>query len=129
MEQEEKGVEARLLAALAHGSAVAQGIGILVGVLVYVTQRDKSRFAAFHVSRPSPRPRALGSRWQSMQRGTSVRVVCGCVAPIAIEVKPFCRGMMRESYGGITLPDESTTVFQTWHPGTKIPTLSRGLMP
>ena len=47
MEQEEKGVEARLLAALAHGSAVAQGIGILVGVLVYVTQRDKSRFAAF----------------------------------------------------------------------------------
>lgn len=39
--------ENRLLAALAHGSVVAQGIGILVGVLVYITQRDKSRYAAF----------------------------------------------------------------------------------
>jgi uncharacterized membrane protein len=47
MEQEGKSVENRLLAALAHGSAVAQGVGILVGVLVYITQRDKSRYAAF----------------------------------------------------------------------------------
>jgi uncharacterized membrane protein len=42
-----KNTENRLLAALAHGSVVAQGIGILVGVLVYITQRDKSRYAAF----------------------------------------------------------------------------------
>jgi len=39
--------EGRLLAALAHGSIVAQGLGVIVGVLVYVTQRDKSRYAAF----------------------------------------------------------------------------------
>ena len=39
--------ENRLLAALAHGSVVTQGIGILVGVLVYITQREKSREAAF----------------------------------------------------------------------------------
>jgi uncharacterized Tic20 family protein len=38
--------EARLLAALAHGSVVFQGLGILVGLLVYVTQREKSRYAA-----------------------------------------------------------------------------------
>ena len=44
---QEKSTENRLLAALAHGSVVAQGIGILVGVLVYITQRDKSRYAAF----------------------------------------------------------------------------------
>lgn len=47
MNQENKSTENRLLAALAHGSVVAQGIGILVGVLVYITQRDKSRYAAF----------------------------------------------------------------------------------
>ena len=47
MDQESKSIENRLLAALAHGSVVAQGIGILVGVLVYITQRDKSRYAAF----------------------------------------------------------------------------------
>ncbi len=40
------GVEARLLAALAHGSIVIQGLGILVGVVVYLTQREKSRYAA-----------------------------------------------------------------------------------
>jgi uncharacterized Tic20 family protein len=39
--------ENRLLAALSHASVVMQGLGILVGVLVYVTQRDKSRFAAY----------------------------------------------------------------------------------
>jgi hypothetical protein len=38
--------EARLLAALAHGSIVIQGLGILIGVVVYVTQREKSRYAA-----------------------------------------------------------------------------------
>ncbi len=47
MNQENKNTESRLLAALAHASVVAQGVGILVGVVVYVTQRDKSRFAAF----------------------------------------------------------------------------------
>lgn len=39
--------ESRLLAALAHGSIILQGVGMLVGVLVYITQREKSRFAAF----------------------------------------------------------------------------------
>lgn len=38
--------ENRLLAALAHGTVVIQGLGLLVGVLVYITQRDKSRYAA-----------------------------------------------------------------------------------
>jgi uncharacterized Tic20 family protein len=47
MSQENKSTEERLLAALSHASAVVQGIGILVGVIVYVTQRDKSRYAAF----------------------------------------------------------------------------------
>lgn len=47
MNQENINTENRLLAALAHGSVVAQGIGILVGVLVYIFQRDKSRYAAF----------------------------------------------------------------------------------
>ena len=47
MNKERLSVENRLLAAVAHGSIFAQGIGILVGVLVYITQRDKSRYAAF----------------------------------------------------------------------------------
>jgi len=47
MNRETVNTENRLLAALAHASVVAQGVGILVGVVVYVTQRDKSRFAAF----------------------------------------------------------------------------------
>lgn len=47
MNNEIKSTENRLLAALAHGSIVAQGVGILVGVVVYVTQREKSRYAAF----------------------------------------------------------------------------------
>jgi uncharacterized Tic20 family protein len=47
MTQENKSAENRLLAALSHASIVAQGIGILVGVLVYVTQRDKSRYVTF----------------------------------------------------------------------------------
>ena len=47
MAEENKSTENRLLAALAHASIVAQGIGILVGVLVYITQRDKSRYVAF----------------------------------------------------------------------------------
>ena len=46
MNQETKSTENRLLAALAHGSVVAQGIGILVGIFVYITQREKSRYAA-----------------------------------------------------------------------------------
>ena len=47
MNQETRSTENRLLAALAHGAVATQGIGILVGVVVYVTQRDKSRYAAF----------------------------------------------------------------------------------
>jgi uncharacterized Tic20 family protein len=47
MIQDGQNVENRLLAALSHASVATQGIGILVGVLVYITQRDKSRFAAF----------------------------------------------------------------------------------
>ena len=47
MNQINKSTESRLLAALAHASVVAQGIGILVGVLVYIFQRDKSHYAAF----------------------------------------------------------------------------------
>jgi uncharacterized Tic20 family protein len=47
MKQENKSTENRLLAALAHGSVVTQGLGILVGVVVYITQREKSRYAAF----------------------------------------------------------------------------------
>lgn len=47
MNQENKSAENRLLAALAHGSVVAQGIGILVGILVYLTQQEKSRYVAY----------------------------------------------------------------------------------
>ena len=47
MKQENKSTENRLLAALAHGSVVTQGLGILVGVVVYITQREKSHYAAF----------------------------------------------------------------------------------
>ena len=46
-ERQEHSTEARLLAALAHGSMMLQGIGVLVGVVVYSNQRDKSRYAAF----------------------------------------------------------------------------------
>jgi uncharacterized Tic20 family protein len=47
MVQDNRNVENRLLAALAHGSVAAQGVGILVGILVFITQREKSRYAAF----------------------------------------------------------------------------------
>jgi uncharacterized Tic20 family protein len=47
MTQENKSTENRLLAALSHGSIVTQGIGILIGVVVYITQREKSRYVAF----------------------------------------------------------------------------------
>lgn len=47
MDEKSKSVENRLLAALSHGAVFAQGIGILVGVLIYITQRDKSRYVAF----------------------------------------------------------------------------------
>jgi len=39
--------EHRLLAAVAHASILAQGLGVVVGILVYINQREKSRFAAF----------------------------------------------------------------------------------
>jgi uncharacterized Tic20 family protein len=39
--------ENRLLAALAHGAIITQGLGLLAGVIVYVNQREKSRWAAF----------------------------------------------------------------------------------
>ncbi len=44
---EKPDMEARLLAALSHGSIFLQGAGIIVGVVVYLTQRDKSKYAAF----------------------------------------------------------------------------------
>jgi uncharacterized Tic20 family protein len=47
MSAETRSTEGRLLAALAHGAVATQGIGILVGVVVYVNQRGKSRYAAF----------------------------------------------------------------------------------
>ena len=47
MKQENISTENRLLAALVHGSVVTQGLGILVGVFVYITQREKSHYAAF----------------------------------------------------------------------------------
>lgn len=47
MDQENKSIENRLLAALAHSSVVTQGIGILVSVFIYITRRDKSRYTAF----------------------------------------------------------------------------------
>ena len=40
---QEHSSEARLLAALSHASVVAEGLGVLVGVIVYVTQREKSK--------------------------------------------------------------------------------------
>ena len=39
--------ESRLLAALSHGSIFLQGAGIIVGLVVYLTQREKSKYAAF----------------------------------------------------------------------------------
>ncbi len=36
----------RLMAVLAHGSIVANGLGILVGLVIWVTQREKSAYAA-----------------------------------------------------------------------------------
>lgn len=39
--------EQKLLAALAHGSIVAQGLGVVAGIVIYVNQREKSRWTAF----------------------------------------------------------------------------------
>ena len=36
----------RVMAALSHALIIVQGAGIAVGAIVYVTQREKSRFAA-----------------------------------------------------------------------------------
>lgn len=47
MTEQVKSSEDRLLAALAHGSIVIQGVGILVGIFLYLTRREKSRFVAF----------------------------------------------------------------------------------
>jgi uncharacterized membrane protein len=38
--------EERLMAALAHGSLLAGGIGIVAGILIYITQKEKSAYAA-----------------------------------------------------------------------------------
>jgi uncharacterized Tic20 family protein len=40
-------IDERLLAGIAHGSILVFGWGILAPVLVYFTQRDKSRYVAF----------------------------------------------------------------------------------
>ena len=45
--QEQPTLEGRILAGVAHASIVVQGLGILVGVVLYVTQREKSRWVAF----------------------------------------------------------------------------------
>ncbi len=39
--------ENRLLAAITHAAIITQGLGLLAGVIVYVTQREKSRWTAF----------------------------------------------------------------------------------
>jgi len=36
----------RLMAAIAHGSVVVTGPGIVVGVLIWLTQKEKSPYAA-----------------------------------------------------------------------------------
>jgi uncharacterized Tic20 family protein len=36
----------RLMAAIAHGSIVANGLGILVGLVIWMSQRDKSAYAS-----------------------------------------------------------------------------------
>lgn len=46
MSANERTQEERLLAALAHGSLLAGGIGIVAGLLIYVTQKEKSAYAA-----------------------------------------------------------------------------------
>jgi uncharacterized Tic20 family protein len=38
--------EERLLAAIAHASVIASGIGIVVGLVVYLTEKEKSVWAA-----------------------------------------------------------------------------------
>jgi uncharacterized membrane protein len=49
MSQDQAGLttENRLLAALTHAAIMTQGLGLLAGVIVYVNQREKSRWAAF----------------------------------------------------------------------------------
>ena len=37
----------RIMAALAHGSALVLGMGIIAGVVIWATQKDRSRYAAF----------------------------------------------------------------------------------
>lgn len=44
---QELSTENRLLAALAHGSIVAQGLGLIVGIFIYINQREKSAYVAF----------------------------------------------------------------------------------
>jgi uncharacterized membrane protein len=44
---QELSTENRLLAALAHGSIVAQGLGLIAGILIYINQREKSPYVAF----------------------------------------------------------------------------------
>lgn len=41
-------MEERLMAALSHGSIVINGLGIVVGAVVWITQREKSAYAAGH---------------------------------------------------------------------------------
>jgi uncharacterized Tic20 family protein len=47
MEHSEHTTEQRLLGALAHAGIITQGLGLIVGVVVYATQRDKSEYVAF----------------------------------------------------------------------------------
>lgn len=45
-EKEQYTQEERLLAAISHASVIAGAIGPVVGVLVYITQKEKSAYAA-----------------------------------------------------------------------------------
>jgi uncharacterized Tic20 family protein len=45
--QEEPSKETRLMAAIAHGSVVVTGAGIIVGVLIWLTQKERSSYASW----------------------------------------------------------------------------------
>ena len=53
MEYEDKNTENRLLAAVTHFSIIVQGTGILLGVFIYVSQRENSRYVAFQALQAS----------------------------------------------------------------------------
>lgn len=54
-------VEERLIAAIAHASVVVSGLGILVGVVIWLTQRQKAAYAAYLLGRHGIHGRPNGS--------------------------------------------------------------------